>query len=817
MRARIEDFARDLRYALRMLRRTRGFTVTAIAVLAVGIGANTAVFSVVNAVMIRSLPYPEADRILQLVTQSPVGISTLASIPRFNVWREGTRVFEALAAYQVSDPGVSLTGADIPDHLRAMHVSREYFAVFGACLAYGRTFTSDEDRPHGPHAAILSHGLWVRRFGRDPSIVGRTIALGGSFHEVIGITHSGFSSDPPADIFLPLQADHFSMDQANTVRVAGRLAPQATIRAARFQVGATTPIFRRKFPLVLAPLEGFSVVPLRDIVVGDVKPALGLTSGAVIFVLLIACANVANLLLARGHKRRREIATRTALGARRTRIVAQLLTESALLALAGGVLGLFAGHAGVCALLSISSWNVPRVGAEGSAVTRDPNVLVFALSLALVTGCVFGVIPALHSSRVDLSAAFKDSGAASEPGWRRNRAQSALVVGEVMLALVLLVGAGLLIKTVMALRTMDRGFDPRNVLTLDVSLSGTSFDTADGIDALVRNARQRLETIAAVSDIAVSRALPVESSFGMTVAVDGAPTSIVASWRSVSPRYFDLYRIRLLRGRTFTDHDTTNTLPVVIINNAMARKFWNRMNPIGGRLTIGSEAGPAFRDPMRHVVGVVDDVQDTDANRSDEPTVYLPLAQVSDPITSRNNRLFPLTWSVRTSIDPRPLIGSVERELRSATGGLPPARVRTMEEIIAASTERAALLMALLTTFAGIALMLAIIGLYGLMSFSVQQRTHEIGIRIALGAVPGQVQTLVLLEGLRLALAGVASGMVAALMLTRLMVNLIFGVKTWDPVVFISVAALLSLIALIAAYVQAVRATRIAPLEALRR
>ena len=811
----IADLFRDLRYAARMLLRTRGFTLTAIAVLAVGIGANTAVFSVVNVVLLRPLPYPASDHLFQIVTDSPIGVSTLASIPRFNIWQSNTNAFQALAAYQVSDPGVNLTEGGGAEHLASMHVSRDYFDVFGATFAKGRTFTVNEDLPGGARVTVLSHRLWLRRFGRDPAIVGKSIALGNGFYEVVGVTDRDFVTDPGADLWLPLQADPFSLDQAKTLHVVGRVRPGVNSRLIRFQVAETTPTFRSTFPLAIGPLESFTALPLHDVVVGNIKPILGLLTVAVFFVLLIACANVANLLLARGHRRRREIATRTALGAMRWRIVSQLLTESLLLALGGGILGLLAGDRTVRAMVALSPIEIPRV-AHGAASALDTNVLLYSFVIAILTGVVFGVVPAFASSKVDLTAALKDSGPAADQGWRRNRGQSALVVGEVTLALVLLVGSGLLIKTVMALRQADRGIDPRNVLTLDLSLSGSAFERTEAIARLEENARLRIATIPGVESIAVARALPVEPSFAMTVRVENTPMSVVAGWRSVSPQYFDTYRIRLMRGRTFTEHDTGDALPVVIINASLARKMWNRTDPIDSRLRIGSDAGPGLRDVLRHVVGVVADVQETDAHTPTEPVVYVPLAQVGNALTSRNNRLFPLTWSVRTSANPHAFASSIARAVTDATGGLPVAPPRTIEEILAASTARATFTMGLLTTFAAVALVLAIIGLYGLMSYSVEQRTQEIGIRMALGAAPGQVRGLVLVEGLRLAAAGVACGAVSALVLTRLMANLIFGVETWDPTVFFSVAALLSAVALIAVYVPAARATRIQPLDALR-
>ena len=814
---------RDVRQGWRLLRRTRGFTIAAIAVLAMCIGANTAVFSVVNALLLRPLPYPDADRIVQVViTHDPTRtVYTLdTSIPKFFAWTESVRVFSHLAAYQAADPGVNLVGAGPPEHLSALHVSRDYFGVFGARVLHGRTFRSAEDAPRGPHVAVLSHGFWMRRFGGDPSILGRVLPLGGASHEIVGVLASSFRPDPAVDVYLPLQADPFSVDFANSVRVAGRLVPNVTVARAAEQLANTSPSVARKFPLSMGPWEDFWAVPLRDALVGDVKPALRMLIGAVGFVLLIGCANVATLLLARGHRRRREIATRTALGAQRSRVVRQLLTESTMLAAGGGLLGLAAGVAGLRAIVRAGANVIPALARDSTAIGIDPNVVWFTGGIALMTGVLFGVLPALTTSRVDLSSAFKDAGIADSGGGRRHRTQSALVVLEMTLAIVLLVGCGLMVRTLTALRDVDRGFDPRRVMVLDTSLSGTAIQQADALDAVVRNARQRLDTVPGVAAFAASRSLPLEPAFALPFTIARrpvrAPFEGTVVWRGVSPGYFDVYRIPVLRGRAFEPHDDRDGQPVVIVNAALARRYWQANDPVGEKLTIGTGAGPEFRDVPRQIVGVVADPRDEEANRNPDPTVYVPLAQASDAMTVRNNRLFPLTWAVRTEIEPRMLRGPIERELRDATGGLPIARTRTMDEILSGPARRAAFHVTLMTTFGVVALILAIVGFYGLMSYSVQQRTQEIGIRMALGALPGDVRTMILVQGLRLAAAGLVFGVGAALVLTRVMVSLVFGVRTYDPAVFAGVVLLLTVVAVVAALIPAHRATRVDPLAAMR-
>jgi predicted permease len=450
----------------------------------------------------------------------------------------------------------------------------------------------------------------------------------------------------------------------------------------------------------------------------------------------------------------------------------------------------------------------------------DPNVVWFTVAVSLGTGVLFGVLPALTTSRVDLSSAFKDAGTSADGGWRRHRTQSVLVTLEMALAIVLLVGCGLMVRTLVALRDVDRGFDPRRVVALDTSLSGTSLQQTDAVAGVVRSARQRLEAVPGIVAFAAARALPLEPAFALPFTIDRrpvrAPFETTVVWRGVSHGYFDVFRIPVLRGRAFEEHDDRDGQPVVIVNAALARKYWQTNDPVGETITIGTGAGPEFRDRPRRIIGVVADPRDEEANRNPEPMVYVPLGQVSDAMTARNNRLFPLTWVVRTEIEPRLMTGPIERELRDATGGLPIARTRTMEEVLAGPARRAAFHVTLMSVFASVALLLAIVGFYGLMSYSVQQRTQEIGIRMALGAVPADVRNMILLQGLRLAAAGVLLGTAAALALTRVMVSLVFGVKTYDPAVVGGVALLLSVVALLAALVPAYRATRINPLDAVR-
>jgi predicted permease len=564
------------------------------------------------------------------------------------------------------------------------------------------------------------------------------------------------------------------------------------------------------------------VQPLEDTIVSDVRSSLLILVGAVSFVLLIACANIANLLLARATGRKREIAIRAALGAGRVRIIRQLLTESLTLAVAGGAVGLVLGIIGVRALLAVNPGNIPRIGEHGAAVTVDWRVLAFTLAASLLSGILFGLIPALDASRADLSATLKESSGRSGTGLRQNKARSVLVISEMALALVLLIGAALLVRTFVALRSVNPGFSSHNVLTMQMSLTGPRFEKTAGVAQLIRDGTQRLDAVPGVAAAGVTCCLPLEGGYGLPFNIVGRPTSNGpytggAGWRTISPGYFDVFQIPVLRGRDFNDRDVAGAAPVAIINEAMARKFWDKgRDPLRDQIIIGKGVGPEFDEPPRQIIGVVGDVRDGGLNRDPQPVMFIPFAQVKDGITALNARIRPITWIVRTHMTPATLSAVIQNELRQASVGLPVATVRTMDEVVLRSTARQDFNMLLLTIFGCSALLLAAIGIYGLMAYSVEQRTQEIGIRIALGAESGRVRNMVVGQGMRLALIGVALGLVAAFGLTRLLATFLFGVKPSDPVVFVTVPVLLSAVALIATWLPARRATKIDPVDALR-
>jgi putative ABC transport system permease protein len=819
---RLEALLQDLRFGVRMLRKSPGFTIAALLTLALGIGANTAIFSVVNAVLLQPLPYPQPDRIVQLMRSFAERNFPGVSISKFMVWRNQTQVFQDIAAFD-HDATDNLSEDDDPEEIAVVHASADYFAVFGAPIAIGRTFTADEDRPGGPHVVVISNGLWRNRFNGDANLIGKAITLGGGPFEVIGVLGSTFAPDPPADLWLPLQADPNSTSQAHNLIVVARLRPGVTLANSQAAMKLATEEFRRKFPVIglMGPNESSIAIPLRDVVVWNVRPALLVLLGSVGFVLLIACTNMANLLLSRANLRRREFAVRAALGAGRQRMVMQLLTESVLLSLGGGAMGLVLGYFGVRGLLAINPGNIPRIGEHGSGVALDWRVLVFTVFLSVLTGILFGVLPALHATRADLTSSLNEGSARSGSGLHQQKSRSILVITEMALAMVLLIGAALLIRTFAALRTVNPGFELHSILTMQMHLTGPRFEKVSGIAQLTREAEQRIRSVAGVEAAALTDSLPLKWDDDLIFIINAHPPtdklySGDAQYRSVSPGYFDTFRIPLLRGRMFTDRDDSGAAHVVLINETMAKQFWSQSDPVGELITMGILMGPEFTEPPRKIIGVVADVRDIVLNSPPEPTMYVPISQLSDGVTAILNRKASVTWAVRTKVAPYSLNADIQRELRAASDGLPVAHIRTMDQVAAESTARNEFNMTLLSIFAGIALLLAVIGIYGLMAYSVQQRAQEIGIRMALGAQPGDVLRMALRHGLLLCLVGIAAGISGALAVIRLMKSLIFGVSPTDPVTFAGVAILLAGVAFAACYIPARRASRVDPMVALR-
>ncbi|HKV78874.1 MAG TPA: ABC transporter permease [Candidatus Sulfotelmatobacter sp.] len=811
----------DTKHSLQLFSKNSGFAIAAIAALALGIGANTAIFSVVNTVLLKPLTYPDADRMVNFLFSASGIADNLHCVAEFHFFQRQNNLFKEVVAFDNAGPGFNLTGGSRPEQVNGIHVTEGYFRVYGAPVALGRTFTSQEDSPHGGREVVLSYGLWQRRFGGEPAIVGKSISLGNEPYTVVGVMGKGFVGDVQADLWLPFQIDPVSVDGNVSFYVTGLLQPGVTVAQANAQLQAVAPEFRREFP-TLTWVSHFRVGPLLDSIIGDARNSLLMIMGAVGLVLLIACANVANLLLARATVRRRELAIRSALGASRARIVRQLLTESVLLSLAGGILGTAIGFAGMRALLAVSPAGLPRIGESGSDISIDWRVLGFTLGLSLLTGIVFGLLPAFSSSRSDVSSTLKESGSRSGTGFRQGRFRSLLVVSEIALALMLLIGSSLLIRTWIALHEVGPGFDSHNVLTMEMSLNGPRYQNTAGLARLLRDGRNRLNALPGVEVAAAGFWRPIDVEDGTGFQLVGRPADPLekdccsSAWMSITPDYLRLFRIPLLRGRDFTDNDSADAPAVDLVNEAFARKFFPHEDAVGQHIMHGVMNSGSSGLRIETIVGLVADFHDSGLTKPADPMIIAPIPQVSDGYNAAYANLQPLFWLARTHGDPHILIPAISEQLRIVSDGFAVGHIRTMDEVMGHSTARQSFQMLLLMIFGSVALLLAAIGVYAIMAYSVEQRAQEMGIRMALGATRNAIRRLVVWEGISLAFAGVVAGMGASFGVTRLLSNFLFGVKPWDPTVFVLAPIILTAIALLAVWLPAARASKVDPMQALR-
>jgi putative ABC transport system permease protein len=818
----METFFQDVKHSMRMFLKSPGFTITAVAALALGIGGTTAIFSIVNTVLLRPLGIPDPDRLVVLtVTPSD---DNAASGARFVYWRSQSDVVQNVSAY--FSAVLNYTGSQVVEQWKSTRASANFFHCFGIPILRGRSFTREEDLPSGPRVALVSQDLWKRRFASDPRMLGKTISLDGEAYTVIGIVGdiSALRAYVPfSDVYVPFQIDPDSSDRGAYFDVVARLKPGISLDQARARLRASTREYRAKFPDDLGPKESFTAKRFREDMVGGDRPLLLVLLGAVCLVLLIACANVANLLLVRAASRRREIAIRVAIGAGRGRMIRQLLTESALLSLAGGALGLLLGYGGIRALLAINTAGLPMVGENGTAVAIDWRVMSFALLISLGTGIVFGLFPALEGSRADLNVVLKEGSGRSGGGPRQNKARALLVISEVGLAVVLLIGSGLLIRSFAALYSVDTGFDAHNVVTMNVLLTGPKYAKTASVADAIRTGLEQLRSLPGVTAASATCCLPLgEGTYDMNFDIVSRPaaassTDQGAGWATVSPGYFDVLKIPVKRGRSFNAGDGSKSPAVAVINERMAQKYWKDGNALGERIAIGRGGGmKEFKDePVRQIVGIVGDIRSEGLDTKPGPIMYIPQAQLPDAENAFFFRLLPLAWAVRTQGKPGGLTPAIQEQLRHSTG-LPVTDVASMDQVVWGQTARQRFAMLLMGVFGSTALLLAAIGIYGLMAYTVEQRTREIGIRMALGAESSQVRNMVVRQGMSLAVSGVVAGLAAAWGLARLITSFLFGVQLHDLPVFIAVPVVLGMVALVAVYAPASRARRVNPIDSLR-
>jgi len=805
-------FIQDLRYGLRMLAKNPGFTAVAVLTLALGIGANTAIFSVVNGVLLRPLPYADPGRLMTVYETSREFGQMSVAYPNFLDWRRENHAFTDIAAYRGDD--FNFTGSGQPEHLRGEFVSASLLPVLGVNPLLGRNFMPQEDREGASGVVMLTYGLWKRRFGADPNILGKTMTLNARSYKVIGVLPSDFGFRRRAELYVPI-AQYLSIelnDRENHpgLNVVGRLKPDVTMAAAQAEMTSIGRALAQQYPKTNGG-HGVAVVEMKDDMVGHIRPTLLLLLGAVGCVLLIACANAANLLLARSTARSREFAIRVALGADRPRVVRQPLTESVLLALGASVFGLMLADWGTRLVLAAVPNSLPR----SQEIGLDPHVLLFTLALSVLTGVLFGLAPAFHSSSVNPQESLKEGARGSGGG--RHRAEGVFVALEVGLAVVLLAGAGLMIQSIWRLWRVDPGFNTRHLLTTQVALSPTVMASPAAIRLAYQQLLDRVASIPGIQSASIASLIPLSDSDSEIAFWPGSglqpPQDQMSSamFYIGTPDYLRVMGIPLREGRFFTDQDTLASAPVVVIDDVMAKHLFPGQDAVGKQFSL-IELGPV------QIVGVVGHVKhwglDSDDTAKIRDEIYFPFMQVPDKFMPE--AVAGLTLALRTAPDPLSVVSAVRAQVAGPTEDQPIFGVQTMEQIISDSLAERRFTLLLLIIFASTALVLAAVGIYGVMSYAVSRRTHELGVRLALGASRREILRLVVGEGMVLAAIGTVVGLTAALGLTRLMASLLYGVRPADPATLAAVSLLLAGIALLACYIPARRATKVDPMVALR-
>ena len=808
----------DLRFSLRTLRRNPAFSAAAIVVLALGIGANTAIFSVVNAVLLRPLPFEDPSRIMQVWHVPPPksfpGLTRFAVSPaNYLDWHSQSSSFEQMAAYGFR--AFTVGGTERPEAVQAGAVASDFFPLLRVQPLLGRTFTPDEDRPGQGHVVLLGHNFWRDHFASDPNTVGRSMVIDGETYSVVGVMPPTFQFPNWAKIWVPLAwSNEIRAVRGNhNYGVIARLKKGVDIHQAQAELSAISTRLEQLYP---EDDKGWGAVilPLREELVGDVRPALLVLLGAVAFVLLIACANVANLVLAKTLMRRKEIAIRTALGASRLIVLRQILAETVLLSVVGGVLGLFLARFGITLIVKVLGDRIPPF----MQITLDVPVLAFTLSLSVVAGVLAGLIPSVRFTKADVNEALKQGQSRGASDARGGGTRRLLVVSEVALSLVLLIGAGLMIRSLWELRKVQPGFDPHNLLTMTVPLPANRFPSPAGEIHFFEDALNRIRALPGIDSAGVIDTLPLNGEGGSNqpFTIEGRPAPPMSEQpevdvRVISPGYLRAMHIPILRGRDLTDSDIAGKPGAVLISDSLARRFWHNEDPIGKHLTL-----TFLPSISREVVGIVGDtkLESLDQTRP-VAVIYHPLAQLTAP-PSEPWRSFPMSFTVRTNSDPMNSVSAVTGTIQQVAPDLPVVDVMSMKEVIAQSVSPQRFNMLLLASFAGLALILAAVGIYSVLSYTVRRRVREIGIRMALGASDSDVVRMVLTDGLKPILLGLALGLAAGLALSRVVSSLIFGVRATDPLTFAAVALLLLLVGIIATIVPAYRATRIEPVRILR-
>ena len=808
----METLLQDIRYGFRTLIKNPGFTMVAVFALALGIGANTAIFSVVNVVLLRQLPYENPDRLVTIWENKLTGDATRGqdSPVTFADWRDQKQIFEGATGWWYPQINLTKAGAE-PERVRTIDATDDFFTVMGARPILGRTFLPGEDRPGQPRIAVISAGLWQRRFGSDPDVVGKQIALDEVQHTIVGVMPADFRYPNNTDVWRPLGWTVTQHSRgAHFFEATARLKPGITLERAQADLNSLAVRIAQDNPRTNTGW-GVTIVPLREQLVGNYKTALLVLLGAVGFVLLIACTNVANLLLARAGAREKEFSIRVALGAGRIRLIRQLLTESLMLALLGGALGLLLAVFGGNLLMAVNPFKIPLL----EKLIIDVKILGFTMAVALLTGLLFGLVPALHATKSDLNSTLKEGGRESKGA--KTRLRNVLVVAEIAITLVLLIGAGLMLKSFIGLQRIDPGFNSSNVLTFNLQLPGVKYTDWRQVAGFYSQLTQRLKNVPGIRSADVTSYMPLESGYRIPFVNPEHPAApdgeqLMAQYRMVGYDYFKTMGIPLLQGRMFTEYDLADSQPVVMINQALKRRYWPNEDPTGRHLlSTGRRIGPlAAYIPASldcEIIGIVGDEKNAGLNTAAEPALYFPQTQFA----CRS-----MSVVVRTTGDPAGFANAMRNEVWALDNNMPVSDLQTMDQVMSTTVAQPMFSLLLLAIFALLALLLASVGIYGVMAYSVSQRTQEIGIRMALGAQQSSVLAMVMGQGMKLAGIGIALGIVGALLLTNVLKSLLYNVSATDPFTFVMISLVLTIVASLACYLPARRATLVDPLVALR-